>query len=362
MKVQLKTSTLQDLVAKAVKGASNNKLIPITQMMGITVENGKIEIVTTDVTNYLYVSDTVATDEKFSVTVECETFAKLISKLTCETVEMELSDYALNIKGNGNYSIELPLDENGSLIQFPDPMKEDKPVDKECNINLTTIKTILNSAKASLLDPTLADSGSCYTAYYVGDKIISTNSTTACSIGIKIFDEPVLISAEMMNLLDVMTEENIKVRFLDKYVMFVTNNCTVYGALLDCVEEFPVDAINKFIDGDFESDCKLSKSALLSTLGRLELFIKPYDKNCLHLVFTKEGLQISSISANSVEIVPYKESNNFKDYLCDIDIEMFTSQIKSQNVEDIHLYYGNDSAIKLEDGNIVNIVALMEDE
>ena len=54
--MKIKTSILQEMVSKAVKGASNNKMIPISSFIGIEIEQGKLTLMTTDGSNQLRVS------------------------------------------------------------------------------------------------------------------------------------------------------------------------------------------------------------------------------------------------------------------------------------------------------------------
>ena len=124
MKLTLKTEKLKEMVSRAVKGAGNNKLIPITSLMAIELENGTLSIITTDATNYLYVKEEHVVGQDFWVTVPVDVFSKLVARMTCENITLDLNTElgVLSIKGNGNYKIELPLDEDGNLIKYPDPL------------------------------------------------------------------------------------------------------------------------------------------------------------------------------------------------------------------------------------------------
>ena len=53
MKLRLETIVLQEMVAKAVKGAANNKMIPITSLMAIELKDNRLVITTTDASNTL---------------------------------------------------------------------------------------------------------------------------------------------------------------------------------------------------------------------------------------------------------------------------------------------------------------------
>lgn len=359
MKMTINTSTLQNMVAKSMKGASCNKMIPLTGLMAIELKDHLLTLITTDATNYLYVREGKVEGDDFYVVIQADMFAKLISKLTCEKVSLELKDNTLMVKGNGKYSIELPLDEEGELIKYPNPLESVSGTLPENHINLSTIKLILNTAKAALADTLEVP---CYTGYYVGNKVVATDTYKICGINIKLWDEPALVSPEMMSLLDIFTEEKFVVCRNGNIMIFESSNCTVYGTLMDSIDDYQIEAIDGLLEQGFDSSCKLTKSALLQLLDRLALFVSPYDKNGVYLTFTRDGLQIESKQANSVELIPYAESENFRAFTCCVDIEMLHSQVKANTGDSITIHYGEDNAIKLTDGNVTQVVALLEDD
>ena len=71
---------------------------------------------------------------------------------------------------------------------------------------------------------------------------------------------------------------------------------------------------------------------------------------------------ITSKQANSSEVIKYIESDNFMDFTCCVDIEMLRSLIKANTGDSIEMQYGEDNAIKLTDGNVTQILALLEDD
>lgn len=361
MKLKIKTETLKDMVARSVKGAGNNKLIPITSLMAIQLKDNKLTLITSDATNYLYIIEDKVPGDEFYVVVQVEQFSKLISKLTCENVELEITGNSLQVKGNGTYMIDIPLDENGEYIHYPDKVAElDTSNAKDYSIHLSTIKTILASCKPSLA---VTMEIPVYTNYYVGKDIIATDTSKIACYDVNLFgDDNVLISAELMNLLDVMTEESINVKVTDANIVFTTPNCIVYGYKADGIDEYAVEAIGNLTSQEFPSKCKLNKNALLSILDRISLFVGTYDRNAIRITFAQDGISIESKQSNSVEHLDYVESENFNPFTLLIDIEMLVGQIKANGADVIELQYGLDSSIKLVDGNLVQIIALLEDE
>lgn len=362
MQLKIKAEKLKEMVGRVVKGASNNKLIPITSLMAVELKDNILTLITTDATNYLYIRETKVEGDDFYVVVPVEIFAKLISKLTCETVTLTLAEKmnVLEVKGNGNYSIELPMDEDGGMIKYPDPFDAFELGDKDVKeIHASTIASILNSIKPALATTVEMP---CYTGYYVSDKVVGTDTYVIASMDVNVSDEPMLISQEMMNLLGVMTSEKIQMCVDDKVVVLTSPDCVIYGTQMEGIDEYSIDAISALVDSDFKSSCKVSKSALLQVLDRLALFVGAYDKNGITLTFTKEGLQISSKSSSGIEMIDYMESKKFKSFTCMIDIMSFATQVKAQSSDAVTIHYGEDNAIKMTDGNLTQIVSLMQEE
>ena len=359
MKITLKTEKLQEMVSRAIKGCSNKKMIAMTSYLSIELSDHNLILTTTDASNYLYIMEDKIEGEDFNVVVEAETFAKLISRMTTEDTSLEIDNQELVVVGNGRYKIELPLDEEGMLVKFPRPLDaiDIKKVEKKYDINLTTIKTLLTVNKSAL--STNIDVP-CYTGYYMGDNVVTTDTYKICGTGIKLFDEPILISTEMMDLLDVMSDENIKVYIDNNTLVFVTKDCIVYGKTLEGIDAYKIDAIQGLLDLEFPSKCSVSKTEILQALDRLSLFVGPYDKNGIRMTFTRDGLMLANVKDSSTETIPYKSSADFKEFTCLINVDMLQSQIKAHVLDEINMCYGLDNALKIVDGNIVQIIAYEE--
>lgn len=362
MKLTIKTAKLQEMVSKAVKGAGNNKLIPITQMMAVKLEKNVLTLVTTDATNYLYIREPKVEGEDFYTVVPVEIFSKLISKMTCENITLEEKDTSLQVTGNGKYSVPIQYEDSGEVVAYPDPLKETKFKAKEgAEIQGTTVAVILNSVKPALAT-TLENP--CYTGYYVGERVVATDRSLANSLECEVFKKPRLVSPEVMNLLTVMDTEKIHVDFKDSIICFSSPNCVVYGRDLPGIEDFQIDDLVPYLtEMEFPSCCEVSKNALLQLLDRISLFVSSYDKGAVNLTFTKDGIQLSSMSSNGTELLSYVTSENFKDnFTCPLDIVQFIKQVKAQTSEVVKIYYGNESAIKMVDGKVIQVMALLTDE
>lgn len=366
MKLKLNTAEFQNMVAKATKGSSNNTNLYITQLMSIELVDNTLVLTTTDGSNYLYVKRSKVSGDNFYAVVPVDKFSKLIAKLTCDEITLELHESAnkdldtLIIHGNGKYTIELPYDEDGELVEFPDPVTDVKVEDFDIvNVKKAVVQMMLNTAKPSLMMGTKAPQ---YTGYYVGKTIVATDTYKICSIDIPVFETPIILPAEFVDLLDVITDEDIEVRYNAETVIMHTPEVTVYGNTLEGIDDYKIDAISAVADQPYPSCCKVDKSALAQLLDRLSLFVDTYDKNSIYLTFTKEGLEVSNKKDRGSERIPYIESTDFEDFTCCIDINMLKTQVKAYQSDALEILYGQESRIKFVDGNIRQILALAQDD
>ena len=362
MSVKIKAVLVQEMVSKSVKGASNNKMLPITSLMEVRQTAGEFVLTTTDGTNYLYVREHVEDESEFVVVVPVEQFSKLISKITSEYISLNLEDSCLTVTGNGTYKIQLPLDENGSLVKYPNPYGRSNSNNafSETEVSSEVLKSIVNTNKVAL--PVTLDVPS-YSNYYIGtNAIVTTDTYKICRHMAEIVEAPILVSPQLMNLVEVFDSEPVTITCSDDEILMESKNITICGVLSDGIEEYAIDAINGLIDEEFNSMCKLSKDELLLALDRISLFIEAYDKNSVSLTFSADSVTLSSKLATGTETLDYIESKNAVPYTCDIDITMLQSQLKSQVSNAVNLYYGQDKAIKLVEDNVTRIVALLEDE
>lgn len=351
------TSRMKDAVNKAIKGAGFNNLIPITSMIGIKLSDGKLRLLTTDMTNTLCIIIDKVSGVDMDITVDADKFGKLIAKTTSEDIELIVIDDVLSVKANGTYKIPLIADEEG-LVTFP-ALSETKG--KTTNVKLTSIMQAYNINKSALAK-TLENPA--LTGYYCGDMVISTDANVITFNDFKMFeqDEPLLISPQLMQLLTLNKQEDIKLITDKTLLTFIADDMVVQGAVMEGIEDFPADDVKAYLDEAFTSSCKVPKDLLLATLDRLALFIEPYDKNGAYFTFGRKGINIHSKKDASTEIINYVESKNFEPFMCCVDIPMLKEQLQANPDDTIKICYGNENALKIESGKVTQVIALLEDE
>ena len=349
------------LVSKAYKGVGNNKIIPLTQLMCIQAKNGVLTIITSDFSNthYLYVKQS-GVEGDFYVTVMAEQFTKLIGKLTCDKITLEVDGPKLKVSGNGTYLIALQYDEMGNAIQYPDPLAElGTPVEDTQNTTITVIKNILTSLKSSLA---ITMEYPYLTGYYVGDKICATNGDEMGIYNTPVLKEATLVFPLVFDLLSFADVDNISIdRYDDGVIVFTAGDMVVYSHEMEGIENYPTEALNDYLDTDMPSTCDLSKNSLLQALDRLSLFVGDLDDNAIKLQFGKKSLHINSMASTGEEDIVYV-SNKGEVFECMVDLNSFVNQIKSQSTDTVTIQYGDENVLKLVDTNIVKIISLFSND
>ena len=351
------TERLKQLVGYAIKGVGNNKLLELSSKIGIRVDDGELYLNTTDGEINFSVSDSCLADD-MDVTVDADLFAKLISKITSETVDMYTEGNTLVIKGNGKYTLEIVPDETGNALSFPDKFPLDTT--EIGRISAVDIVAINTTVGASLDD----NAGSVYSNYYVGDVVASTDRIMMCVFNLPVFDEPYSIRRKFIDLMTMSGADVVISKSGDTLMAEsdISEKCSirVCTKIPDNISEFKIDGVKKYVDMEVKSFCRVRKAQLLELLDRMSLFVTKFDDGAIRLHFIQDCIEVSSLASSGIETVDIIESKDAQDMEIKINIERLRNQLKSYNSDTVDIYYGSDMCIKLVDGSITQLIALIK--
>lgn len=354
MEIKLKTQLLQDLVNKSVKGMGTNKMLPITEMIGININGPKISLLSTDGSNKVEVMGTIeGNTESIQAAVAGKTFANLIQKTTTENVTLIFEDNKLTVKGNGTYTFPLSIDEDDDLVKMSSIDVEGLDTKEVLSKDLKQSYDI-NKESVALTMETPAYTG----FYYDKDGAITTNSLKVSYIKNSLFNNPVLLFKSFAALFELFEEETVKIAENNSAVFVITPSLVIKGQKKTEVLEFPVDQIKTLLDTSISHQARVNKQSLLNLLERVALFITPYDKNNIRIDFTKDGMRVWTIDGNSNELLPYIDSTDQVEQTIKVDITSFKALISSNPDEELLIHYGHSDIIKMSFGLTVQALAL----
>lgn len=358
--IVVKTNVLKEMMGKAIKGVTNNKLLPLTSLIGIFCDDKKgLMLRTFDGYNSLVVSNgDITTKDSFYVVVYATAFNNLINKTTTETITLENKDKYLYVKGNGNYKFDIAID-NNSVVEFP--MIVDNEASTEIKVNLKDFKLALDNNKQSAA--TTFDEPSLTGAYF-GDMLLTTNSYLATLTKINLFgDTPILLSYTTLNLLNALDGEVVNVKFYDDKIKIYDDTVEIYGSVMPEIEDYPFEQVMSFCDIDFANKIVVDKNELLSILNRINLFINIYDNNAIHLNFDGKNLKITTINGSGEETLNCSiEKTDKIDYFNAINYSLFKTQVQTIKGDKATICFGNSvHAVTISDDISTHLVALIRE-
>lgn len=334
--MKIRTEILQKLVSKAIQGSSNNRMVPLTSLIGIEAKGDILTLTTTDGSNIFKVRQVVEGTEDFYTIINADTFSKLVGKTTSEYITLENKETYLEFRGNGTNKFEIAINEEGEMVRFP----EIKDIQgEELALNLPILQEQIKTAKASVAKTMELP---CLTGYYIGNNTITTDRQLICSIKNLEMKEPILISNEMADLILLIDgAEILEIVKKDNDLILYTDRYTIAGKELEGKENYPVQQIENLLQTNkYDNTIKVNKQELLNILSRLSLFInRDYDKNGVYLEFSNDGLTLQSQKSNAIEVVEAIEKTERKPFNCLIDIDMLKSQVETVSTDMIEIWY-----------------------
>ena len=364
MSVKVSTELLKKSISNVVKGVSKNNLFPITSLIGIStdVENQKLHLYSTDNANYVKISCKAEVEDEFDICISADIFSKLIFKLSADIIELEYENSTLTINGNGVYTFSAISDEEGNVV-FP------KIID-EVNIDESSVKSIdaiilhniININKASITKDFTRPSARGY--LFDEEKITTATSSVACFNVKSTFNESILVSPELMDLVAIFPE-SIKINYVindeDMYFYNDDKSIVIYGPKMSGIESYP--DLSTFYKLEYPYCCKVSKSVLSNALDRILLFVEELSQYSANFIFSSN--QITLISTNNATsenvsyISPISDDVEFSGL---INVSLLKSQVDSLPGNNIFIYFGQDKTISIatEAEDIKKVIVLVD--
>lgn len=370
--IQIETVLLKDILNKVGKCASNNKAEPLTQLLHIHAVGNELKFTTTNQIDTCIYTHRLQPNQidypEFDVSIMVDSFIKLVSKFTCATTCLSLSETGneIIITGNGTYKLPLPLD-GPEPIKYPALTSDITP---QSNKYVGPIYNIIAAAKSTegsitkfSADLEMADYPR--TNYYFDESgCVSLDGYKAswykddCLLPFKALIYPSTI--KVLSIFDIADNDTEVYKCTSGEIVFVTPNITLISKEARGTEVFPYEVATSLINAAIDAETQVAAGHFMSALDRIKLFIASIDDNCIKLEFSDKGLFLFNCNKSCTEQI---SAEALEDFECFIDIDNLTSQLKSYDSDDIvTLGYGNDQFIQLSSDCIGQIVVLSQTE
>lgn len=337
-----------------------------------------LELKTVD--NYLYMSVTnreyyvqvkVDLREKieFHAAVNASKFLKLISQITTDTVEFNVDETSLTIKGNGKY--KLPLIFNGEeMLELPKIVIGNPTMNFK--ISQDTLLSVLNYNGKELMKSN-AVVKPVQKLYYVDEMGAITFTNGACVNNFTL-PQPVkmLWNTKLVKLFKLFKERDIdftlgydaapgSTEIIQTKVRFAAGDVEI-TAILGCddslINTVPVKAIRGRATADYPYSINVHKDTFVQAINRLDIFNKDAARPCSLFEFGPNEVSFYDVDKNSKEVLHYSNDNSgiTETYSAYIDLNDLKTTLENCTEPYVVVSFGDGMAVVVKRGNITNII------
>ena len=200
--------------------------------------------------------------------------------------------------------------------------------------------------------------------YYFGEQVLTTNNTTGSMSVIDVFGEPIMLKADLVNLVATMENEDIDVYILDDRIAFETPKTMIIGYCNEGKAEFEesvLEDLQQLFALELPASCTVEKSKLLGILDRIMLFVKTKEEG-VRVLFTKQGIQFYNKDQSVNELLPYAKSDNFVNFEEKLQLDVLKDLINSVCDEECHIQYGEQGFIKFGKEKRQHLLTVLAEE
>lgn len=364
MKIRL--DTIQKPCSTISNAVDAKSISQLTEVLELEVVDNVLQISVTNKEYFVTVNVPVDNPEEFHATVDAELFTKLISRITTEYVELSVTDKFLVVQGNGTYKLPLIFEDSVMMVL---PKIEVKNISSEFDISSDLLNSIMSSNSRQLEVGVISNAVQKY--FYIDKNGAITFTSGATVNTFELGDDvKLLLSSRIVKLFKLFENEQVHFRYgaeklSDEIIqtrMSLTTPTVSLSAILSCddtmLKSVPVDRIRGLASGELPYTVSIPRANLLETLERFSLFSQDAMLSSACLDFHRDYLAVSDSKKNSIEKVQYENPNNeiSEPYSTMIDIIELTKMLDSNRTKNVHISFGNNSAILLVSNNVTNVI------
>lgn len=365
----IRIEDLKDISQIILSAVDNSELSVLTETLELKVENNILYMNVTNREYYAQVKLVMSDEEEdFHATVNANLFLKLVSQITTDTVEFSIVNNSLVIKANGIYKLPLIYD-NELLLELP--VININNVTTEFDIDSNILTSIYNYNSKQLL--TSGATKPVQKMYYVDEKGAITFTTGACINNFSL-EKPIkiLLTNKIVKLFKLFKNNNVHFtlgydaisnNIIQTKVKFESDNISI-TAILSCddtiINSVPVTAIrNRADSSNYKYFVTFNKELITETINRLLLFT--FNSKFLNasgkFVFGDSSVTITDVSGENKEVIHYSnEISNITEYTAILDLNDLKMVLDTCTEQYINFMFGDEQAILICRGNIVNVI------
>jgi DNA polymerase-3 subunit beta len=307
VKFRCERDTLADAVSTAQRAvASRTGAMPVLSGLRVTLTQGSVELVGTDLELTIRVSVPAETEGEGSAVIPARLFAEILQKLEAGRVDVEFEDADARIQG-GRFAMTLRTLAAGEFPRLSELDAEGVRVDAAAFAE--ALRQVVPAASKDDARPILT--GVLLTASADGLRLVATDSYRLAlrdlqGVSMLAEGQKVLVAAkglgEVQRLLTSAGSEQIDVVLGEREVLFRVGNSEITTRLIE--GEFP--NYRQLLPDTHESRLTVSRQQLLDAVRRVGLLAR--DTTPVRMEFNALGVKLSSSSPDLGQAVETVEA------------------------------------------------------
>lgn len=345
MKIICSKANLLTSVNIALKAVSTKTTMPILECLILQAKNEQIKMISNDMELGIETVVQGEIQEEGTVAISAKVFSEIIRKLPDNDVTIETDD-----------SHKATITCEKSVFDIMGKSGEEFPVlpmierDRFIVLSQFTLKEIIRQTVFSISDNENAKIMTGELFEIQGDqmRVVALDGHRISIRRIQLKDQydplKVIVPGKTLNevskILSGEVDDEVKLFFTDKHIMFEFHDTLVLSRLIEG-EYYKID---QMLSGDYETRVTINKREFLSCIDRATLLIKESEKRPVIIQITDGSMELrinSSIGSMNEDITIQKEG---KDILIGFNPRFLMDALRVIDEEDIEIYLFNPKA------------------
>lgn len=345
MKIICSKANLLTSVNIALKAVSTKTTMPILECLILQAKNEQIKMISNDMELGIETVVQGEIQEEGTVAISAKVFSEIIRKLPDNDVTIETDD-----------SHKATITCEKSVFDIMGKSGEEFPVlpmierDRFIVLSQFTLKEIIRQTVFSISDNENAKIMTGELFEIQGDqmRVVALDGHRISIRRIQLKDQydplKVIVPGKTLNevskILSGEVDDEVKLFFTDKHIMFEFHDTLVLSRLIEG-EYYKID---QMLSGDYETRVTINKREFLSCIDRATLLIKESEKRPVIIQITDGSMELrinSSIGSMNEDITIQKEG---KDILIGFNPRFLIDALRVIDEEDIEIYLFNPKA------------------
>lgn len=362
----LRTEDIKSLCAKISTAIDTADVVSMTDILQLKSDGSYLYLSITNKEYYVKAKLSLSENIDFHATVSATLFLKLISSITTETIEFDINDNTLMVKGNGTYKFPLIYD-GDKILELPVIDIGNPTVNIDIMNNI--LQSILTYNSKELTKGVAANIVQNY--YYIDEQGAITFRKGACVNKFSLSSPMrVLLTNKIVKLFKLLKDDKVKFTLgydaisndiIQTKVRFETSDI-ILTAITSCddtlLNTVPVNAIrNRAYGINYKYNITLNKDLLLDAIKRLSLFsINDISKIYGKFIFKPNEIIICDYNNENSEVICYASKLEDMDYTAAFDFNDIKTALDKCNSSFVNMSFGDSSAAVISHNDIYHVI------